>query len=35
MIVNPNRNDETLKNLAITLKLADGWFYEAKILKEN
>jgi hypothetical protein len=35
MIVNPNRNEETLKNLATTLKLPDGWSYEAKVLKEK
>jgi hypothetical protein len=35
MIVNPNMIEETLKNRATTLKLPDGWFYEAKVLKEN
>jgi hypothetical protein len=35
MIVNPNMNEETLKNLATTLKLRDLWSYEAKVLKEK
>ncbi len=35
MIVKLNMNEETLKNLATSFKLADGWFYEAKVLKEK